>query len=308
MTSTVSSIDILNNNGLILGSGSNKTTIINTASGAQSITLPSATDQVVCRATVDTLTNKTLISPVISSFSNSGTITVPTGNVQLVARTTIDTLTNKTLTAPVIATIVNGGTLTLPSTTDTLIGQNTTDTLTNKTIIGAASGNSIAADQLATTGSTVAINNNVPSAGQALIATSSTSASWQTIVANIPGETVSSATLQTTDATPNQVLQTLAVPSGSVFYIATKVAGNDTTTPAGFLIKIDAAFYSTGGTVSIIGSPYAICFAGGNFNPGDGYTVGDVTLAISGTNILIQVTGQAGQTINWQSATTYVTV
>ena len=44
------------------------------------------------------------------------------------------TLTNKTLTSPVISTISNTGTLTLPTSTDTLVGRATTDTLTNKTI------------------------------------------------------------------------------------------------------------------------------------------------------------------------------
>ena len=44
------------------------------------------------------------------------------------------TLTNKTLTSPVIATIVNSGTLTLPTSTSTLVGRTTTDTLTNKTL------------------------------------------------------------------------------------------------------------------------------------------------------------------------------
>ena len=44
------------------------------------------------------------------------------------------TLTNKTLTSPVISTIVNTGTLTLPTSTDTLVGRATTDTLTNKTL------------------------------------------------------------------------------------------------------------------------------------------------------------------------------
>lgn len=44
------------------------------------------------------------------------------------------TLTNKTLTTPVISTISNTGTLTLPTSTDTLVGRATTDTLTNKTL------------------------------------------------------------------------------------------------------------------------------------------------------------------------------
>jgi hypothetical protein len=81
-----------------------------------------------------TLTNKTLTTPIISSISNSGTITVPTGTDTLVGRATTDTLTNKTLTTPIIASISNSGTITIPTGTDTLVGRATTDTLTNKTL------------------------------------------------------------------------------------------------------------------------------------------------------------------------------
>lgn len=55
---------------------------------------------VVTTTETQTLTNKTLTSPVISTISNSGTVTLPTGTRTLVARDTTDTLTNKTLTAP----------------------------------------------------------------------------------------------------------------------------------------------------------------------------------------------------------------
>jgi hypothetical protein len=66
------------------------------------------------------------------------TLTVPDASTTLVGTDVSQTLTNKTLTTPVIATIVNTGTLTLPTSTDTLVGRATTDTLTNKTLIDAS--------------------------------------------------------------------------------------------------------------------------------------------------------------------------
>lgn len=63
----------------------------------------------------------------------SSTATFPTSGV-VVTEAGTQTLTNKTLTTPVIATVVNTGTLTLPTSTDTLVGRATTDTLTNKTL------------------------------------------------------------------------------------------------------------------------------------------------------------------------------
>jgi hypothetical protein len=56
----------------------------------------------------------------------------------LCSLTGTQTLTNKTLTSPVIGAIVNTGTLTLPTSTDTLVGRATTDTLTNKTLSSSA--------------------------------------------------------------------------------------------------------------------------------------------------------------------------
>jgi hypothetical protein len=88
--------------------------------------------------TAQTLTNKTLTTPVISTITNTGTLTLPTSTDTLVGRATSDTLTNKTLTAPIISTITNTGTLTLPTSTDTIVGRATTDTLTNKTLTSPA--------------------------------------------------------------------------------------------------------------------------------------------------------------------------
>ncbi len=109
----------------------NTTTTFRTAQSVDRvITFPNITDTVVTAAATQSLTNKTLTSPVIT---NGGTLTLPSTNTTLVGRDTTDTLTNKTLTLPVIASISNGAALlTLPVTSTTIIGTDTTDTLSNK--------------------------------------------------------------------------------------------------------------------------------------------------------------------------------
>jgi hypothetical protein len=62
--------------------------------------------------TAQTLTNKTLTTPVISSITNTGTLTLPTSTDTIVGRATTDTLTNKTLTSPVVSLALNAQTAT----------------------------------------------------------------------------------------------------------------------------------------------------------------------------------------------------
>jgi len=75
----------------------------------------------------------------ISVTSPTGPVpTVAIDTTVTVDKTTVQTLTNKTLTTPIISSISNTGTLTLPTSTDTLVGRATTDTLTNKTLTSPA--------------------------------------------------------------------------------------------------------------------------------------------------------------------------
>jgi len=80
---------------------------IDTSGSGNAVTF--AIDSTVTTLTgTQTLTNKTLTTPVISSISNTGTLTLPTSTDTLVGRATTDTLTNKTLTSPVLNTGVSG--------------------------------------------------------------------------------------------------------------------------------------------------------------------------------------------------------
>jgi hypothetical protein len=83
--------------------GSDGTNLLLTSGGSE-ITVPASAGNLVVDSATQTLTNKTLTTPVISSISNTGTITLPTSTDTLVGRATTDTLTNKTLTSPQIGT------------------------------------------------------------------------------------------------------------------------------------------------------------------------------------------------------------
>ena len=103
--------------------------------------------------------------------SDDNLLTVGDGSSRkvMVDTTTAQTLTNKTLTTPVISSISNTGTLTLPTSTDTLVGRATTDTLTNKTLSGGTISNASSISD--TKGDVRAVPQNAKTSAYVLVAT-----------------------------------------------------------------------------------------------------------------------------------------
>lgn len=119
----------------------------NTA-GVTTLTPGAGSDTVTLNAASQTLTNKTLTTPVISQISNTGTLTLPTSSDTLVGRATTDTLTNKSisgstntitnvsLTTGVTGTLpaTNGGTAQSTYATGDLLYASAANTLSKRTI------------------------------------------------------------------------------------------------------------------------------------------------------------------------------
>ncbi len=155
----------------------------------------------------ETLTNKTLTTPVISSISNTGTLTLPTDTDTLVGRATTDTLTNKSIsltTNTITGTIAEFNSAVTDQDLATLAG---TETLTNKTLGSAVATtaltlNATAELRLADTDSTHYVGFKAPG-------TVSTNRIW---------------TLPAADGTANQVLTT---DGSGVLSFASASAGVD---------------------------------------------------------------------------------
>ena len=133
----------------------------------RTISLPDATTTVVGTDTTQTLTNKTLTSPVVSGLTLSDSSIVFEGATADAYETTL-TVTDPTADR----------TITLPDATTTLVGTDTTQTLTNKTLTSPAlttptiSTLTTSGDLLYGTGSGAITRLGIGSEGQTLVVTS----------------------------------------------------------------------------------------------------------------------------------------
>lgn len=156
----------------------------------RTITLPNAGGNVVLDTVTQTLTNKTLTTPVISSISNTGTITLPTSSDTLVGRATTDTLTNKTLTSPIINTPKIGTSLN-DANGNEFIKFTTTGSAVNELTI--ANGASTTGPALAATGSGANLNISLTPKGKGSVSVAKAAYGSNTMTAN--GQVDSSASL-----------------------------------------------------------------------------------------------------------------
>jgi hypothetical protein len=171
---TASSTTTLTNKS-ISGSTNTLSNIANSSLTNSSITINGVTIPLGSSGTVTAvLGNALTIGTGLSGSSYNGSAPVTIAIDSTVATLTgSQTLTNKTLTTPVISSISNTGTVTLPTATTTLVGRDTSDTLTNKSISGSTNTlSNIANGSL--TNSSVTVNGSSISLGGSATVTSNT--------------------------------------------------------------------------------------------------------------------------------------
>lgn len=106
-------------------------------------------------------------------------------------------------------------------------------------------------------------------------------------------------TLQTTNATPGNVV-TVAIPTSSVMLLNVFITGRQGTVTAAVGYELVGVYKNSAGTVTLIGAVATPLTA-----EDAGLAACAVALVISGTNVLVQVTGIAATTIEW-NATVYI--
>ena len=203
--------------------------------------------------------------------------------------------------------------LVLPDASDTLVGRQTTDTLTNKTITDVT--NNVAANSLKTTGSAVNVSLAAPpSAGQGIVATSPTTATWQNVTAYTPTTPGNWLTVPTTIA---GALDDLAASVGTFLVLGVDPAVTATGASQGTAYSIIAFFTNVTTAAASTGVilPQPATTAGNNFivknnglSPVNVYPPSSGSINALGTNTAFPLTAGLSQQFIATTTTHYETV
>ena len=195
------------------------------------------------------------------------------------------------------ATVLNTGTLTFPETSCNILGDTTTNTVTNKNITGTT--NTVDANNLRN-GSTweYPLGGAAASSGQ-FLGYNGTSIVWGT-----PGGSPTSGTNTTTGATTVNT-ETIPTVTGTTYLVKTSVVGRrtDTAQATGNVgVTCTGTFTNISGTLTSNGLTTLLQNNSLSNNPPN------ATLAINSANIVVQVTGVAGQNYTWLSNTVTISI
>lgn len=121
------------------------------------------------------------------------------------------------------------------------------------------------------------------------------STTWDLCFANgSRSRQMAQASLQTTDATTTTIF-TLAIPASKVVCVQTNLIGRKSDDSAGYVYQQVSAFRNPAGTaIAITGSPAALATL-------EDVATGGMAWVVSGSDMLLRVTGIAATTINWRA-------